>query len=172
MHKFKFYTTGSKPTLLKSGGDTLNEVIKLKIRNFIVENYNDGEYTKQSEIIKHIQKGGRISDTAVRNSISELIKDRKISTFYDGNRYYGPTKIALPLKVCTGMITSILFGYLLIELLLPSKILSSIIYLYSDPNSLEQMPKVNMVPFVGVSIFITLIITIFWYLDSRKSYKE
>lgn len=171
MNKFKFFTIGGKPALLKASGDTLSEVIKLKIRNFIIEKYNSGEYTKQSEIIKHIQKGGRISDTAVRNSISELIKGRKISTFYDGGRYYGPPKIALPLKVCAGIITLILFGYLLIELLLPSKLLSGIIYLSSDPNSLEQIPKVNMVPFVGISIFITLVITVFWYLDFRKCYK-
>lgn len=163
---------GKKYKLMGISGEILDNTVGNSILSFVKNNHDDsGELTQQQKIIDHIRQGIKISDGKIRYLLEDLVKRRKLSTVYDKpNRYYGPPRTPLPIKVCLAMITIIFSLYILIDIIVPKEYLKNVIYLnnsISDQNILH----INIFPFAIVGATITIIICIVWYLDFRKLYK-
>jgi len=161
-----------KYNLMRARGKTLDDLLKNKIKEFIKEKDVSGEYAQFSIIVAMIRKDIKVSKTKIRSILDELAKNRKISTVYDqGNRYYGVAKIPLPIKVFIGMITSILFFYLLVDILIPDSLIISLVYLYSPINETTELQNINVFLFALIGIITTSIISAIWFYDYKKTYK-
>jgi len=163
---------GKKFRLIGISGKTLNNTIENSILSFVNNMHaKSGELSRQQKIIDSIRRDFKISDGKIRLVLEDLVKRRKLSTVYDKpNRYYGPPKIPLPIKMCTAMITVILSIYLLIDIIVPKEYLRNIIYL-SKPIGDQNIPHLNIFPFAIIGIVTTITICLFWYLDHRKVFK-
>ena len=161
-----------KYRLMSISSKLLNNTVENAILLFIKDNHNtSGELSQQQKIIDHITHDFKISGGKIRLVLEDLVKRRKLSTVYEKpNRYYGPPKIPLPIKICLVMIAFISSLYLMIDIIVPKEYIANIIYLKNSIDD-QNISHVNIFPFAIIGIVTTTIVCLIWYLDYRKVFK-
>jgi len=162
MPKFKF-------ALVKE--EDYREGVKRKMKEFVEERWLQGKKTTLQDIQNVFQKPPyNLSEPTVRKYLKELVKNRKLSTYYkNGRRYYAPPKISSSIKFGAAVAIVIIITGLILDMSLPREYISKYVYLYNpelDQNQTVQTP--SMLPIVIHLLILTTVFTVFAYWVEKK----
>jgi len=147
------------------------ENIKRKIKEFVESRWLRGEKTTLQDIQNVFQKPPyNLSQGTVINYLKELVKDRKLSTYYKGGRrYYAPPKIPISIKFGIAMAVAIIVCGVIIDILVPSEYILRYVYLYNPGLENQTTPQTpSMLPIVIYLLILTAIFTVFAYWIEKR----
>ena len=149
----------------------IKQASKEEMVNFVKSRFARGKDTKLQDLQDNFsQKPWELSEGTIINYLNELVEKRKISTWKTKtNRFYGPPKISLPIKVGVAIAVFIISISILIDMYLPPELISRYVYfgLHTNPH-----PYSYMLPLVSYLLILDFIYTIIWYVSYKRKKKS
>jgi hypothetical protein len=164
---------GLRHKLIRISEKDLKKDAKQEMKDFIINRYAHGKDTKLQDIQDAFKcPPWELSEGSVINYLNELTDTRKLSTWKTKtNRYYGPPKIPLPIKVGIAISVIIIVASIIIDAFFTPEVIHNVVYL--GLNEVTEQPNVTestMLPLVIYLLALTFIFTtIWWYTDRKKA---
>jgi len=159
---------GKRHKLVLIPRDEYKEKVKRDMVEFVEKRWIKGKDTILQDIQNVFQKPPyNLGDGTVRLYLEELVKKHKLSTWRKkGNRFYGPPKLPLSIKVGAISIAVVISMGIIVDLTTSPAFISKYVY-FGNSGDINDA-HISTLPIVLYSIILILIYTLLWYRTEKK----